>query len=131
MVDYKLLADSDPEGDLQVAFDSMAAETVTTTPETQVTYITLARDVGLTTANALASRLSTQLAWIDKAMSGEGIDVNNPQVGPFLDALVDTDFTQLMADNIKALGNVISPKYPGFKIGHLSNARQMRTDGRV
>ena len=131
MINYKLLADNDPGGELQAAFDSMAAETVATTPETQVTYTTLARDVDLVTANALTSKLSTQSAWIDNALNSECINVNNPQVGPFLDALVDTDFTQLMADNVKALGNVISPKYPGLKIGHLANARQMRADGRV
>ena len=131
MVNYKLLADDDPGGDLQTAFDSMEAETVTTNPEVMLTYKGIARDVNLNTAGQLALALDSSPVWIDHAMRTDGINVNNLQVAPFLTTLIGGSFTQAMVDSIKSLGNVVSPKYVGLKKGHLANARQMRADGRV
>ena len=128
-VDYKLIADNDPAGELQTAFDAMAAETVTSTPEFMVTY----RKIGQSVSLAASAELETALkdasngipSWVDSVLAKDGINVNDPQVAGVLAALSSH------AAAITAMGVVTSPKYAGLKIGHLANARQMRADGRV
>jgi hypothetical protein len=128
-VNYKLIADNDPSGELETAFAAMAAETVTSTPEVMVTY----RQIGETVSLAASAELETALndsgngipSWVDTALTKDGINVNDPQVADVLGSLSSS------AADITAMGVVTSPVYAGLKIGHLANARQMRMDGRV
>tara|TARA_R110002074_G_scaffold119_2_gene486 strand:+ start:901 stop:1293 length:393 start_codon:yes stop_codon:yes gene_type:complete len=130
MVNYKLIADNDPVGELQTAFDSMAAEAVTSTPEVMVTYRQIGERVSLAASAELEAAVNgSELvpSWVDSVLAKDGINVNDAQVSATLGAIVSTD----TAAAIIAMGLVTSPKYAGLKIGHLANARQMRAEGRV
>jgi hypothetical protein len=128
MIDYKQLADNDPGGELETAFASMSAETVTSTPEVMLTYRRISAGVSLAASAELevAVNASAQMpSWVDKALSTDGIDVNDPQTAGLLAMLVPDH-----AAAIQAMGVVNVSKYgAGFKIGHLQNARQMRDEG--
>lgn len=128
MVDYKRLADEDVGGDLDAAYATMAAMTVTSTPEVMITYrrisaMSFAAMVALETAIKANAATSDAIHFL---LKDGGIDVNDPQVADLLDQLVPDH-----AAAIIGMGVVTEPKYAGFKIGHLANARQMRQDGRV
>jgi len=129
-VDYKFIADNDPSGDLEAAFATMSAETVSTKPKLPLTYTGIADKTDVINANLLASRVSASLPdWIHDAMKDKGLDINNPKVQVVIsDSLGLSD---VEARKILDAGIILEPKYGGnFKIGHLSNARQARIDGR-
>lgn len=130
MIDYKAIADADAGGTLDAAYAILAAETITTNPEKKMSYLSIANEVGFTEATELSKRVPAVLeGWVDAALKGDGIDVNNPQTSALVNSLVDANFTQAMADAVLAAGNVSTPKYPSLKIGHLANARDMRARG--
>jgi len=123
-VDYKLLADNDLGGDLDAAFATMSAETITSTPEVMVTYRRISAAVSLeasATLEAIVQGMETMPSWVDKALATDGIDVNNPQVAGLLDSIIP-EFSAA----IIAMGIVTTPRYAGLKIGHLANARQKK-----
>ncbi len=128
MVDYKLLADNDPGGDLQQAFDLMSIQTVDSTPEVLMTYRTIASKVGFAESGELEAAVlgePTLPQWLNVDLQSRGIDVNDPQVAGLLNTLVSA----ATAANITAAGVIVSPKYPNMKVGHLKNARDQRNDG--
>ena len=130
MVNYKLLADNDPGGELETAFDSMSAETITSTPEVMVTYRQIGERVSLAASAELEAAVNGSASipsWVDSVLAKDGINVNDAQVSATLGAIVSAD----TAAAIIAMGVVTSPKYSGLKIGHLANARQMRQAGRI
>lgn len=128
MTDYKGIADGDPTGDLQAAFDSMAAETVATTPEKLMTYRSIANEVSFAASAELeTSVLASMPAWLNANLQTGGIDVNNSQTAALLGSLVTT----ATADAIIAAGVINVAKYPGLKIGHLADARRQRIAGEV
>lgn len=138
MIDYKLIADNDPGGDLEAAFATMAAETVSVPiPGKRQTYLSIADEAGFTEATALSATVDAAVSggqlpkWVDTALERDGIDVTNPQVGPILNGLVNASLTQAMVDAILATGIEQQPKYPGLKEGHIQNARQKRTRGEI
>lgn len=129
MVNYKLLADEDVGGDLETAHATMSAMTVTSTPEIMVSYRTVGAGVSLEASASLEAAMKPVNGipeWVNTALASDGINVNDAQVSGLLTNLVPT-----FSADILALGVVTSPKYKGFKIGHLANARQMRQEGRV
>lgn len=130
MVDYKLLADNDPSGDLETAFAAMSAETVTTHPQTMITYRKIGGQVSLSASAELESGVTGSVSipsWVDKALSTDGIDVNNPQVAAVIGSLVSAE----TAAAILALGDIVEPRYKGLKIEQLEKARQLRQEGKV
>ena len=128
MVDYKKIADGDPSGDLDTAFNTMAAETEVTTPEKLMTYRTVASEVGFAESAELeAGVLAGMPQWLNADLQTRGIDVNNPDVI----ALIGTLVSAPTATSILASGQVSSLVYPGLKIGHLANARQQRAVGEI
>lgn len=126
-VNYKLIADNDPGGDLETAFNTLASETVITTPETMITYRKIAASVSLTATAELEQAISALPLWVNKALQTDGIDVNDPQTAAALSSLVSTE----TAASIIALGKISTQKYPGLKLGHLQNAREMRAEGKI
>ena len=126
-VNYKLIADNDPGGDLQTAFNSLASETIITTPETMITYRKIAARVSLTATAELETAISALPLWVNKALQTDGIDVNDAQTAAVLSSLVSTE----TASSIIALGQISTPKYQGLKLGHLQNAREMRAEGKI
>jgi hypothetical protein len=129
-VDYKLIADNDQGGELASAFNAMRAETVSATPEVMVTYRRVSASVSLAASAELEAAVASapsMPSWVDKALSLDGIDVNDPQTAGLLSTLV----TPETAAAIIAMGVISEPKYKGLKIGHLENARQMRAEGEI
>ena len=138
MIDYKLIADNDPGGDLETAFAQMQAETVTVpVPGKRQTYLSIADEVGFAEAAALSGTVEAEVTakqlpkWVDVALEQDGIDVTNPQVGPILSSLVNETLTQTMVDAIIATGSEDRPKYPGLRIGYLADARRKRERGEI
>lgn len=132
MINYKLIADNDPGGDVEAAYASMSGETVSSTPETRMTYLSIANRVGFGTAAALYERVVAGMpAWVNESMLNGGVDVNNPQTYGLLRSLIGGNFTADMADAIVSAGIERTPKYPGLRLGHLVNARQKRAAGEI
>lgn len=130
MINYKSIADNDPGGDLETAFNTMADEVITETPEVMITYRKIGAAVSLTASFELeaAIKASAQIpTWVDDVLRTDGIDVNDPQVSATLGALVSA---QTAAD-ILLMGQITKPKYEGLKLGHLQNAREMRSEGKI
>jgi hypothetical protein len=129
-VDYKLIADNDPAGELETAFAAMAAETVTSTPEVMVTYRKIGEVVGLAASAELEVALKNTdngiPSWVNAALNGGGVNVNDPQVSDVLEALVPDN-----AEAITAIGVVTTAKYKSLKMRSLSKARLMRAEGRI
>lgn len=127
-VNYKLIADGDPGGELQAAFESMKAETVTSTPEVMITYrrISVMSFAAMVALEAAIKATESTNDAIHALLKTDGIDVNDAQVAGVLIGLVPTH-----ANDIIAMGVITTPTYAGLKLGHLQNARQMRIEGRV
>ncbi len=129
-IDYKALADGDVGGDVETAFSTMKAETVSTFPEVMVTYIQIGYKVSVAASKALEDALPSNVGvpkWVNSKLTTTGINVNDPQVSELLDVLVPTH-----AQSIKDMGKVEVPKYPYLKrTTHLTKARLMRSEGRV
>lgn len=140
MVDYKLLADNDPGGDLDTAFATMSAETVTSNPVKRMNYIDVSDECGYALAVKLATAIAAAIGgglmpdFVETVMNGRGLDVNNAQVQAQLQALADNPAVEFDAADMALLtskGAVSSPKYPGLKVGHLDDARRKRTAGEI
>lgn len=135
MTDYKKLADNDPGGDLATAYATMKAETEVTTPELKLTYVKIGNLVSLDAASALQAavlNVGTGIPeWVDSALKGSGIDVNNTQTQSLLTQLGSNSYiTVATADAIKALGNVTVAKYTELSsMEFLKKARTLRTAG--
>jgi hypothetical protein len=129
MVDYKKIADGDPTGPLEAAFNTMAAETVATTPEKLMTYRTIASEVSFAASVELETGITTagMPKWLDADLQTRGIDVNSPDVAALIGSIVSAP----TATAILAAGVVSAPVYPGLALGHLQNARQQRAAGEV
>lgn len=136
MVDYKAIADGDPGGDLQAAFDSMRAEMVTAPYMVRVNYTDLlAIDIPLTTklSNLIASEVS--LGNIPEVvhirLNDGGLDINNPGTQAMLAGyVVASELTQAEMNTITALGEI--KKYPDLVIPQiLQNARDARSSGAI
>lgn len=130
MIDYKLLADNDPGGNLDTAYAAMSTETITTNPELMITYRKIGADCGLAVSAELEAAVKADANipdWVNTALANDGINVNDPQVSATLASLVSAE----SATSISALGDVVELKYPNLKKGHLQNAREMRQEGRV
>jgi predicted TIM-barrel enzyme len=126
MIDYKNIADNDPGGDLEIAFATMAAMTVSSTPEKMLTYIGVAKATSFAAAVELQASVKANVPeWVDSALNGDGIDVNDSQSQALLNSIVSKE----TADAIIASGVETNPVYPGLKVGHLANARQKRAKG--
>ena len=132
-MDYKAIADADPGGTLESAFAVLSAATVETRPEVRLAYISIANRVGFNQASELEAAIRNAEAagqlprWVDAAMNGEGVDINNPQTETLLRSLV----SQQTADEIMAAGAVVVPQFPGLRMGHIKTARDKRASGEV
>ena len=135
MTDYIKLADNDPGGDLESAYVSMKAETEVTNPELKLTYTSVGNQVSLAASAELQAAVlnvgSGIPEWVDNALKGSGIDVNNAQTQGLLTQLGSNSYiTVANADAIKALGNKTVAKYPELSsMEFLKKARTLRTAG--
>ena len=128
MVDYKLIADNDPDGNLEVAFGTMSIETINTAPEVMVTYRRISASVGLQESIDLEAAVITHMPdWINNNLAFDGININDPRAGDVLISLIG----EVSANKIIEMGVVKVLKYNGLKIGHLANARRKRLEGKI
>lgn len=129
MIDYKNIADNDPGGDLDAAYATMKKETVKSHPTKMLTYLDIANLLDLATSKELQDAVVGRVGipeFVDHELKNGGLDVNDVKSQYMLRAIVGGD----TANAIIGLGAVVNPVYPYLKIGHLSNARQMRFEGR-
>lgn len=133
-VDYKMLADNDPGGDLETAFAAMKAETVTVAQDRKLTYIDIANEAGFQVATNLQLKINEAIQagvfpdLVDAALKGDGININDPQVAGVIGSLgLSAGGEAAILD----LQNVTSPKYPRLRIGYLSDARRKRERGLI
>lgn len=136
---YKTLADADPGGDLQAAYEAMKAETVDVSRgEYRITDQDIAAEIGPVEGLAFTAALEAArdagalkpriLRWLE----GKGIDINNPGTRGMLAQLVAADhLDQALVDKVVAMGSIAQPKYPGLELGHLQNARDWRKEGKI
>ena len=129
MIDYKNIADNDPGGDLDVAYEAMKKETVKSYPKKMMTYLDIANLLDLSKSKELQDAvvgIADIPEFVDHELKSGGLDVNDVKSQYMLRAIVSED----TANAIIGLGAVVTLAYPNFKIGHLSNARHMRLEGR-
>lgn len=128
-VDYKLIADEDPGGDLEEAYATMKARTVLNEKrEARYTDQDIAREIGFALANQFLDDVEAAVPprvmyWLKTL----GIDVAHLDTRAVL-----TNINPRNVDLVLALKDEIVPKYGiGFKLGHLQNARQYRLEGKI
>ena len=130
-IDYKLIADEDPGGDLETAFATMSSRMVSNTKlQARYTDQDIAREIGFGKANAFLDDVALQVPervmyWIQNL----GVDLAHLDTIAVLNSL---DPAPRNLADVLALKDETVPKYGhGFKLGHLQNARQYRLDGRI
>ena len=138
---YKALADADPDlnGDLQTSFDALKAQTVTQSRGVyKMNYISIAGDVGYTTASALESFVNAGITagtipkWAGAAMEGVGLDINNPDTHQALAEMVTAGYPAAMRDEILAQGDEQIAAFPQLREqSQLAKARNLRAEGKV
>jgi len=132
-IDYKAIADNDPTGDLQVAFDAMVLLTQDVTPEIHLlNYRLVAKDLTMAKSKTLQEAVIATAAipaWVDDAMAGgDGININAAEVP---NALIAMGLSAELRAEILALGVITSPMFSNLKIGHLKMASEKRLAGEV
>ena len=130
-VNYKLIADNDPGGTLDAAFESMAAET---TKQSKGKYLVndlmIVNELGASDGHAFLDSVEASELLPERAklwLRGNGIDVNHPDVEGILTAMNPPNI-----DKVLAMGDEVVPKYgAGFNEKQLNNARISRLNGAI
>lgn len=128
-IDYTLIADNDPGGDLETAYATMFAETVVNERSNAVfNDRDIAMEVGFTLANQFLDDLEAAapariMRWIETI----GLDLAHQDV---IDAI--TNIAPRNLSVVLALKDETLPRYGvSFNEGHLQSARELRAVGRV
>jgi hypothetical protein len=137
MIDYKAIADADPGGDLQIAFDAMKAEAVDVLRDVESRMMSARTVYGLigdVSGKAAMDAIKTSLtdsdvkSWFSPDQGG----VDSFLVGPTFDGLAAGGvITQAEADLVKSYAYTKTPKYPSLRMGHLQDARRKRAAGEI
>lgn len=128
MVDYTAIADGDPGGDLEAAYATMLAETITQSRgQHPVTDLRVAGEIGLAAAEEFFTSIeavvsSRVIGWFRTT----GVDINHPDTIATLNAINPPH-----KDAVLAMGNETVSKYPGLTIEHLKKARTKRAAGEI
>lgn len=139
-INYKALADLDPGGTLESAYDTLAvAETTSSDHVQMVTDLSIAASIGLNDTVAFLAGLDTAVddlvlpsIVVEWLTTNGGIDVNHQDSQTTLQSLATANYVeQTTVDAVIAMGENSELDFPNLKIGHLANARQMRAEGRV
>lgn len=139
MIDYTSIANGDPGGDLQLAFESMTAETVEQAQDRKVNYVVIANEAGFAEAGALEARIRAKIAanelpeWVHDALKSGGLNINDSQLETQLLSMVDeVSLTTAHANKILTLKTVSVAKYPQLREqSHLAKARKLRVEGKI
>ena len=135
-MDYKFIADNDPGGDLQSAFNVMSTEMTDSTEKKLITDSMLAREIGLVDANAVMDGIERAVSegvlpqrvvrWIET----QGIDINFQDTRDTLLFLQQGDYiTEDLRLKVLTLSKV--PKYQGITLADIEKARLLRAQGKV
>lgn len=140
MTDYKKIADGDPGGELEAAYNSMIAETEQSPiqGEYRVTLTTISKKLGRDAARLVNAKLKQAVAdghmdqWELDELYDDGFDLNDPETKKAIaklkqeGALGETEAAALLGMAMQSV-----PLYPGLEMGHLQNAREMRERGEI
>ena len=138
MVDYKLIADNDPNPSGSVdaenaglisAFESMKLQTNILSQKRKISFLDIADYIDVITASKFSTAVKNNLdEWIYTLLTKKGIDITSPKSQTAVNSLVAAEpaFEQTDADAIIALANQTEEKFKRFKLGHLQNARRMK-----
>ena len=128
MTDYKKIADGDPGGDLQAAYEAMIAETEQVSRgEYRVTDKMIASALGLAAANDFLDAVEMAVpARVTSWLKSGGIDVNHVDTVSTLTAINPPNVVAVLA-----MGKEAVSKYPAMEITHLEKARSMRSEDRI
>ena len=134
-MNYTTIADADPGGDLQAAYDALVARKVSTTDQVRITDVDMARELGFgkaigildgiqtaIDANALPARV---MRWIEQV----GLDINHTGTVNALSNLVPTYISASDATDLQNMGKVA--EFPGLTIKDLEKARRLRSEGKA
>ena len=80
MIDYKNIADNDPGGDLDVAYEAMKKETVKSYPTKMMTYLDIANLLDLSKSKELQDAvvgIADIPEFVDHELKSGGLDVND------------------------------------------------------
>ena len=156
-VDYKAIAEAIPKAEMDAALAVMSGgkffsfneinaaydaiepldESVSKGIHKQ-TYISLAADIGFSDATEFSTAIATAIgnaslpAWVNDAMNGDGINVNDSDVSGVLAILVaNFGLSQSVSDAILATGSHSVPKFKNLKRGHVQTAIALRAGGQI
>lgn len=132
-VNYKLIADDDPGGKLETAFESMSKVTESRSRGSfRVNDIMIVAVLGSTDGHEFLDAVEGSNLLPERAklwLRGEGIDINHPDTAGVLRAM---NPNPPHLEKVLAMGNEIVPKYgAGFKAGHLQTAREKRKGSKI
>lgn len=136
-IDYKAIADYYQQSgfaDVITAYATMSAETVTTDkPSAKVTESMILSGLGMSSCSALIATLEANLpAPVIRVLQNEGIDVANSESKLQIAALLSGGLiSQTTNDWLIAQSKQATPKWPGLKPGHISNALEWRAEGLI
>ena len=129
MIDYKVIADADPGGDLQAAFEAMRDETVTS-------YRALSgNELRLWSAanpNDYSAIKVAEIAFSLIQTPDSLLELNRADVLLMVEGMVTGGiFSEEGKNALLAMATVITPAYPGLNQAVLAKARDMRKEGRA
>lgn len=136
MADYKSIADNDPGGDAQAAFEALKGMKQNSNENVMITDLSMANRLGFTVANEIldgiqmaidANQISSRvMRWIETV----GIDVNNSDSVAQIDALVVAGL--ITTDHKTALLNLGKEfMFPGITKSDVEKARRLRSEGKA
>jgi hypothetical protein len=130
-INYKLIADDDPGGELETAFATMSVVTVVNEKiQARYTDQDIAREIGFGPANQFLDDVEAAVPgrvayWLRTL----GIDVAHIDT---INVLNNLDPAPRNLNLVLALKNEKIPKYGfGFKEGHLQTARKKLAEGKI
>jgi len=135
-MNLKQIADNDPGGAVDDAFNAMSSEMTHGNGQRLLTDQSIANDLGLIRGVAIMTAIeqavsdgvlpSRIIRWIE----GHGIDVNHADTQSTLESLEISEYiTTDQRNAIIALGH--EPKFPGLTLSDLQKARRLRIEGKI
>ena len=136
MIDYKVIADADPGGDLQAAFEAMRDETVTSYKALSGNELRLWSAANPYDYSAIkmaaATNVVAEIAFSLIQTPDSLLELNRADVLLMVEGMVTGGiFSEEGKNALLAMATVITPAYPGLNQAILAKARDMRKEGRA
>ena len=136
VTDYKAIADADPTGDLQAAFETMRNQTVSSYRALTGNELRLWSAANPTDysriKSAAAADVVSEIAFSLIQTPDSLLELNRPEVLAMVAAMVAAGIVSEQGrDALLAMARVEVPMFPGLNQALLAKARAMRAEGRV